>query len=115
MDIDQSNITELANIAKEVGAKVLTGQLRYPSKTGGWQLGELDLDEYLSQHRDKSVTFIIAVTDKDSETYTCGICGFVMNELGECPRCKLQNIEDAKRLQERGLFDEIRELLGEDG
>ena len=30
-------------------------------------------------------------------TYTCGICGFVMNEAMECPRGKL--IIDAKTCQ----------------
>ena len=38
MPVDPSNARELAQIASEVGADVLTGDLRYPSETGGWQL-----------------------------------------------------------------------------
>jgi len=116
MNASQSNIAELTNIAEEVGATVIEGNLRYPSPTGGWQLGEIDLNEYLAQHRDKKVALIIAVVDEDTEddTYICGICGFTMNELGECPRCKMQNAENAKQLQQHSLFDEVRNLLGGD-
>ncbi len=32
----------------EIGAHFFKGHLRYPSETGGWQLGDLDLDEYVS-------------------------------------------------------------------
>jgi hypothetical protein len=47
-----ANVAELAGIAGETGAEVLRGPLRYPSETGGWQLGDLDLSEYLSKYRD---------------------------------------------------------------
>jgi len=55
-----------------------------------------------------------------SPTYTCGISGFVMNEVGECPRCKLAVEDDAERLQRASragdnVFEQVRELLdGED-
>ena len=39
--IHPANAEELANIAKETGAEVLRGPLRYPSYSGGWQLGDL--------------------------------------------------------------------------
>jgi hypothetical protein len=51
MDVDLANAAELANIAGEIGADVLAGALRYPSETGGWQLGDLDLSEYLDFYR----------------------------------------------------------------
>jgi hypothetical protein len=35
-----------------------------PSETGGWQFGDLDLSEHLSQCRDCAVTLILAATDK---------------------------------------------------
>ncbi len=38
-----TNVEELANIAEETGAEVLRGPLRYPSDTGGWQLGSQSL------------------------------------------------------------------------
>jgi hypothetical protein len=34
-------------IARKFGAEVVEGNLRYPSKTGNWQLGEVDLGEHL--------------------------------------------------------------------
>ena len=49
--IDPSNASELAEIASEIGADVFKGDLRYLSETGGWQLGELDLSEYLDRNR----------------------------------------------------------------
>jgi len=36
MGIDLANAHELAQIAGEIGADVLSGDLRYPSETGGW-------------------------------------------------------------------------------
>ena len=57
-----ANAEELANIAEETGAEVLRGRLRYPSKSGGWQLGDIDLSEHLAKYRDRSLTVIIAPT-----------------------------------------------------
>lgn len=113
--IDPSNASELANIAQEIGAEVLEGNLTYPSDTGNWQLSEIDLSEYLARFRNKKVMVIIApMGETDPDTFTCGICGFVMTELGECPRCKMQNDQNAKRWEQRALFDEVRDLLGGD-
>jgi hypothetical protein len=39
---DPANIEELAAIAREIGADVLEGALRYPSETGGWFVVSLD-------------------------------------------------------------------------
>ena len=52
MTVDVANAAELADIAREIGADVLLGVLRYPSATGGWQLGNLDLSEHLARYRD---------------------------------------------------------------
>jgi hypothetical protein len=41
--------SELANIAREMRAEDLERNLRYPSKTGSWQLSDVDLDEYLER------------------------------------------------------------------
>jgi len=50
----------------------------------------IDLSEYLDRYRDQRLVLIIApIGEAEPETYTCGVCGFVMNELGECPRCRL--------------------------
>lgn len=46
-----ANAEELANIARENGAEVLRGPLRYPSETGGWQLGDLGAQQALAMVR----------------------------------------------------------------
>jgi len=43
-----ANAEELANIAERTGAEVLRGPLRYPSYSGGWQLGDIDFSEHLA-------------------------------------------------------------------
>ena len=120
--LHSSNVNELANIASETGAEVLRGPLRYPSDTGGWQLGELDLSEHLSQYRDCEVTVIIAATGKaEPERVVCGICGFVMDEVRECPRCKLLDEAIAGSIRARqeeraAMLREVEEILrDEDG
>lgn len=88
--IDPANASEPAKIAGEVGVDVFEGAPRYPSDTGDWQLGVLDLSEFLDRDRDQRVALLIAPVRKaEPATYTSGVCGFVMNELRECPRCKL--------------------------
>ena len=110
---------ELANIAEETGAEVLRGALRYPSENGGWQLGDMDLGEYLEKYRDHEVIVTIASVGKaKGKPHIFGICGFVRNEAGECPRCKLvaaavvQHLRERKEEREQ-LFDDIQRFLDE--
>jgi hypothetical protein len=68
-----SNVNELATIAAETGAEVLCSPLRYPSGTGSWQLGDVDLGEHLWQYRDCEVTVIIAATGRaEPKQVVCG-------------------------------------------
>ena len=60
MPVDPSNARELTEIAREVGADVLTGNLRYASETGGWQFGELDLSEYLDRYRNQRMVMFLS-------------------------------------------------------
>jgi len=118
MQIDPANARELANIAEEVGAVVIDGALRYPSETGGWQLGDIDLGEYLAQYRDQHVVLIIApVGEADPDVVLCGICGFPLNEVGRCPRCALAIQDDAaairRAVDEERLMEEIEQHLAE--
>ena len=121
MTVNPANLQELVNIAEEVGALVIDGALRYPSETGSWQLGGVDLGEFLSQYRDQQVVLIIApVGPADPDTVLCGICGFPLSEVGRCPRCLLAMQDDAaairRALDEERLLDEIEEhLVGLDG
>ena len=116
-----ANVEELATIAQETGAEVLRGALRYPSESGGWQLGDLDLSEHLDKYRDQEVVVIIASVGKTrAEQVICGICGFALDEVGECPRCRLAADEGAQELQERqealdALFREVEEILEQTG
>ena len=96
---------------------MLRGPLRYPSETGGWQLGDLDLSEYLCRYRDCQLTLIIAATGvAEEKPVVCGICGFAMDEVSECPRCKLANAEAARQIRARqeeraALFREVEDVL----
>jgi hypothetical protein len=54
---------------------------------------------------------IVFVPLGEAELVICGVCGFVMDEMGECPRCKLM-LEDAARVLENKLRE--REQLFED-
>jgi len=42
------------------------------------------------------------------------MCGFVMNEAGECPRCRVA-VDDTEREDQRGgkqdILDQVRKLL----
>jgi hypothetical protein len=87
---------------------------------------DLDLDEYLARFRDRNLVLIVApIGDAEPATgvtggdVTCGICGFVMNEVGECPRCKLEIAERARELVEMGearnLVDQVADWLDDAG
>ena len=90
MYIDSAKASQLANIAREAGAEVLEGNLRFPSRSGGWQLGDVDLHNYLGRHRDQRLMVILVPAGKaETETVTCDVCGYIMAENDEeCPRCK---------------------------
>jgi hypothetical protein len=117
MPIDPADASELANIAREVGAEVSEGKLHYPSETGSWQLGNVDLGEYLDCYRNQQLMIIfVPFGEAAAEKVTCGVCGFVMDKLHECPRCKLmvENVarEVERQAQEREqLFEDIEEYL----
>lgn len=116
MPLHPANARELAAIAEEAGAVVIDGALRYPSETGGWQLGGIDLGEFLAQYRGQQVVLIVApVGEADPDVILCGICGFPLEAATDCPRCKLASEQAAKALKraanERRLMDEIEDHL----
>jgi tRNA(Ile2) C34 agmatinyltransferase TiaS len=60
------------------------------------------------------VLIIAPVGEAEPATYTCGVCGFVMNEVGKCPRCRLATEEAEKEgqtWQAADILDQVRELL----
>jgi hypothetical protein len=58
---------------------------------------------------------IAPVGEAEPATYTCGICGFVYHERGECPRCTLAIQEGTAGLDGEDdipdILDQVRRLL----
>jgi hypothetical protein len=60
---------------------------------------------------------IIAATGKaEPERFVCGICGFVMDTVGDCPRCKLLDGAIAGSIRARqeeraAMLREVEEIL----
>ena len=111
------NAHELAQIASKVGADILEGVLRYPSDTGGWSLGDLHLSEHRDRYRDQRPVLIIApVGEAEPATYTCGVCGFVMNEAGDGLVRKLiaEQVAGDQEQKMQSLIDEVEAFLSED-
>ena len=81
-------------------------------------MGDVDLSEHLEKYRDHEVVLIIGSVGKaGKEEVTCGVYGFVMDEAGECPRCRLmaeKTAQDITEIQEmrEALFREVEEILG---
>ena len=55
---------QLPAIAEETGADVLRGPLRYASYSGGWQLGNIDFNEYMDKYCDHEIVVIVASVGK---------------------------------------------------
>ena len=117
--VDPDRADELSAAAAEASAEVLRGPLRYPSESGGWQLGDIDLSEHLARYRDQDLVVIIAATGSAKDgSVMCGICGFAMEQVGDCPRCR-RIVADAARglrrrhAEHRALMDEVDEILEE--
>ena len=118
--VDPTNAHELAAIAGEIGADVISGVLPYPSETGGWLVGDVDFCEYFDRYRNQEIIVIIApVGNAPGHTYTCGICGFVYDEYGECPRCKLASEQGLLSLSDdsegQDILDQVKQFLEEPG
>ena len=47
-DLHPTNAQAIAESAEETGAEAL----HYPSDSGSWQLGDIDLSEHLAKHHD---------------------------------------------------------------
>jgi hypothetical protein len=112
MTVDSASAGELAAAAREAGAEVLEGSLRYPSRTGNWQLGDVDLGEHLGRYRDQRLMVVLApIGAAEREPATCSVCGYVLEEAQECPRCKFlaeYTTDVERRIREReGLFEEV--------
>jgi rubrerythrin len=113
MEVDSASANKLASVAREVGAEVLEGELRYSAKTGRRHLGDVDLSLHLDRFRDQRLMVVLApLARSEEQTFACGVCGFVMDEVQDCPRCQLileyTTEEIDRRIKERlQLFEDL--------
>jgi hypothetical protein len=76
--------------------------------------------------RDRKLVLIVApISDAEPMTFTCGICGFVMNGVGQCAsrpsgawhgvtvRCKLEIAERARDFVETGEERDVASPAGD--
>jgi len=76
------------------------------------------LSEHLSKYRDCELVLVIAATgEAEEERVVCGICGFVLDEVGECPRCKLINEKSGRHIRAQkeaateAIFREVERIM----
>ena len=100
--VGTNDAEELALIAKEIGAQVIRGRVRYPGRDGGLDVGGVDIGEFLYELKDREEEIIKATLGAERQLAT--ICGLCMTPYSgdECPRCR-QEREEAKRVIERRL------------
>ncbi len=113
--LDESNAQELTQIARETGALVLRGQLRYPGpETGDWEVGAEVLSEALYGLRGREVVLILAAVGGREPVHLCGVCGFELGEAGEeCPRCALVDEDVAAAIDGKRVAEGVEEWLSE--
>jgi len=72
----RSNAEERALIAQEVGAEVIRGAVGYRERWGGFDIGDVEIEELLLEPKDQEVTPIIASLFLLQEMPTIsGLCG----------------------------------------
>ncbi len=96
----------LASVAREMGARVLRGPVRYAAFGGSLHVGDVEIDELLHEMAAEEVLVIVAPLGVAREPRSiCRACGRAY--LGShSPVCKAEEEEAKRVLQERLLFDE---------
>ena len=96
----------LASVAREMGARVLRGPVRYADSEGRLHVGDAEIDDLLHEMAAHEVLVVIAPLGLATEPrLLCPLCRRAYHG-GECPVCRADQ-EEAKRSQEeRLLFDE---------
>jgi len=96
----------LASVAREMGARVLRGPVRYGAFGGSLHVGDVEIDDLLHEMAAHEVLVIIAPLGLAPEPrLLCPLCRRAC-QGGECPVCRAE-LEEAKRSQEEPLlFDE---------
>jgi hypothetical protein len=96
---------ELASAARQMGAQVVRGPLRYAANEGSAQVGDVDLDGLLHEMAAHEVLLIVAPLGAATNQHLCPLCGRPYQE-GECPDCEAKREEARRSQEERLLFDE---------
>jgi hypothetical protein len=97
----RQNAEELAAMAQEIGAEVIRGQVRYPSRTGDIEVGGVDIGEYLYELKGEEVVVIVAPLGPAEEApVICGLCG-TPYEGEVCPTCKAEREAAKGAIEER--------------
>ena len=88
MNLSRKEALNLSTTAYDLGADVLRGLLKRATEEGPWNLGDIDLAEWLERYEDQEVVVIVApVGPQSTEKRTCSTCG--AEYLGnQCPHCR---------------------------
>jgi hypothetical protein len=94
---------DLASVARQMGAQVVRGPVRYAAHERSAQVGDVEIDSLLHEMAAYEVLLIVAPLDLESNhRLICPLCGG-SSQGGECPDCKAER-EGARRSQEERLL-----------
>jgi hypothetical protein len=96
---------ELASVARQMGAQVVQGPLRYAAQEGSPQVGDVEIDVLLHEMAAHEVLLIVAPLGPARNQHLCPLCGRPY-QGGECPECKAEREEVRRSQEEQLLFDE---------
>jgi hypothetical protein len=101
---------------EQEGTETLRGILHRAHDGLGWQVAGTDLNAFLAKYLGHKVMIVVASTDDIHEDgphrYVCSTCGFPLDDLGECLRCRLYMVERARQQREE-LFQEIDRIVAQ--
>jgi len=96
----------LASVAREMGARVLRGPVRYGAFGGSLHVGDVEIDDLLHEMAAQEALVIIAPLGLAREPrLLCPRCRRAC-QGGECPVCRTEQEEAKSSQEERLLFDE---------
>jgi hypothetical protein len=81
----------------------------------------VNVTPHLARYRDREVMIVLAPLDQpqapEKPRTSCDICGCALDDMGDCPRCQLHFVQNARQLRERvqrkALFAEIDRIVEE--
>ncbi len=91
---------------KPLTPHTLEGPLHYPSPTGAWQVGAVDLGEYLAQFRGQRVRVTVEPLGAAETARVCVGCGTTLDEGTVCERCRAHGAGNRRRWDGEALLGE---------